>query len=328
MGRTIHACVAIRRGEKPRLAAGRIRRALAGGHDGDRDSSGGWAGPHYMRNSRKPRTSTRPVPFRAHSPCTSARWPSLLVSAATRNRPPGITIFPEPPRCRGIPAALRSLLVNRRGAAAAGTGGGDGDGDGEEMGLREAVSDKAGVSASSTSASASMSASALCTTAASPRTVPRRVRFAALVLAADTSDDPDDSSNERLGERCSRSRVYKPGGSDDGEGEADRELGRGMSAGVGRHTTGTTVAEDPDCRSVREVRRGRDSGFGAETGTGGSLEVEVEAARGRALFAGLEEGLGTEGRSCGDASGGSSETSGRPECGPRRLRMEEKCSQS
>ena len=174
-----------------------------------------------------------------------------------------------------------------------------------------------------------MSASPSCTSAASPRTVPRRVRFAALVLAADTSDDPDDSSNERLGERCSRSRVYRPGGSDGaGGGEADRELGRGMSAGVGGATTGMTVAEEPDCRSDREVRRGRDSGFGAETGTGGSLEAEVDAARWRALLAGLEEGLGTEGRSCGDASAGSSETSGRPECGPRRLRMEEKCSQS
>ena len=202
------------------------------------------------------------------------------------------------------------------------------------MGLREAVSDNAGVSASSTSASpspsasASMSASASCTTAESPRTVPRRVRFAALVLAADTSDDPDDSSSERLGERCSRSRVYKPGGRDGaGGGEADRELGRGMSAGVSGATTGTTVAEDPDCRSTREVRRGRDSGFGAETGTGGSLVGEVEAARDRALLAGLEGDLG-EGRSCGDASAGSSDTSGRPECGPRRLRMEEKCSQS
>jgi hypothetical protein len=159
------------------------------------------------------------------------------------------------------------------------------------------------------------------------RTVPRRVRFAALVLAADTSDDPDDSSNERLGEPCSRSRVYKPGGIDGaGGGEADRELGRGMSAGVGGFTAGMTVAED-DCRSTREVRRGRDSGFGAETGTGGSLVVEVEAARERALLAGLEEDLG-EGRSCGGASAGSSDTSGRPECGPRRLRMEEKCSQS
>ena len=199
------------------------------------------------------------------------------------------------------------------------------------MGLREPVSDKAGVSASSTSASPSMSASASCTMAASPpRTVPRRVRFGAFVLAADTSDDPDDSSNERLGERCSRSRMNKPGGSDGaGGGEADRELGRGMSAGVGgRETTGMTVAEEPDCRSVREVRRGRDSGFGVETGIAGSLEVEVETARERALLAGLEEGLETEGRSCGKASAGISKTSGRPECGPRRLRIEEKCSQS
>ena len=253
------------------------------------------------------------------------------MSAPTRNRPPGITIFPLPPRCLGNPAALRSLFVNRRGAGAGPGGGGDGEGDGEEMGLREPVSDKAGVSASSTSASPSMSASASCTTVASPpRTVPRRVRFGAFVLAADTSDDPDDSSNERLGERCSRSRVNKPGGSDGaGGGEADRELGRGMSAGVGgRETTGMTVAEEPDCRSVREVRRGRESGFGVETGIAGSLEVEVETARERALLAGLEEGLETEGRSCGKASAGISKTSGRPECGPRRLRIEEKCSQS
>ena len=313
------------KGKSKFVGEGKDKRALAGGTSA-RD------GPHYIRNSRKPRTSTRPVPFRAHSPCTSAWGPDPSASPAARNRPPGITIFPALPRGRGNPAALRSLLVNRRGAGT-GTGGGDGDGDGEEMGLREAVSDNAGVSASSaspspsTSASASMSASVSCTTVASPRTVPRRVRFAALVLAAETSEDPD-SSKERLGERCSRSRVYKPGGSDGtGGGEADRELGRGMSAGVGGAATGMAVAEDPDCRGTREVRRGRDSGFGAETGTGSSLLAEVEAARERALLAGLEEGLG-EGRSCGNASAGSSDTSGRPECGPRRLRMEEKCSQS
>ena len=155
------------------------------------------------------------------------------------------------------------------------------------------------------------------------------MRFTTLVLAADTSDEPDESSDERLGERCPRSRVYRSGGSDvAGGGEADRELGRGMSAGMGGATTGMTVAEEPDCRSDREVRRGRDSGFFAKIGTGGSLELELDAARWRALLAGLEEGLGTEGRSCGEASAGISETSGRPECGPRRLRMEEKCSQS
>jgi len=102
-----------------------------------------------------------------------------------------------------------------------------------------------------------------------------------------------------------------------------------MSAGVGgRATTGMTVAEDPDCRSVREVRRGRDSGFSAETETAGSLEVDVETARGRALLAGLDEGFRTEERSCGKVSAGTSEASVRPECGPRRFRMEEKFSQS
>lgn len=313
---------------KPSWRGCRERRALSGATT-NRESTRG--GPHQIRSSRKPRTSTRPVPFRAHSPCTSARGPLPLSSATARNRPPGITIFPTPPRCRGNPTLLRSLLVNRRGAGA-GTGEGDGDGDGDEMGLREAVSDNAGVSASSASpspsTSASMSAFASGTTAASPRTVPRRVRFAALVLAAETSEDPDDSSNERLGERCSRSRVYKPGGRDGARGgEDDRELGRGMSAGVGGAAAGMTVAEE-DWRSTREVRRGRDNGFGPETGTGGSLVVEaVEAARERALLAGLEEDLG-EGRSSGNASAGSSDTSGMPECGPRRLRMEEKCSQS
>jgi hypothetical protein len=85
---------------------------------------------------------------------------------------------------------------------------------------------------------------------------------------------------------------------------------------------------EEECRSTRELRRGRERGFGAETGTGVSLAVETEAARVRALLIGLEDGLGAEGRSWEEASGGSSETLGRPECGPRRLRIEEKCSQS
>jgi len=167
----------------------------------------------------------------------------------------------------------------------------------------------------------------------SPRAVPRRVRFAALVLVADTSDDPDDSSNERFGERrYSRSRAYKPGGNDgNAGGEADRELGRGISAGVGvgaSTTTGTTVDEDADCRCVLDVRRGRESGFGAETVTGASLLAEAEPARARALLGGLEDGLEADGRSCGTESAGSSHTFGRPEWGPRRLRIDEKCSQS
>jgi hypothetical protein len=169
----------------------------------------------------------------------------------------------------------------------------------------------------------------------SPRAVPRRVRFAALALVADTSDDPDDSSNERFGERrYSRSRAYKPGGNDgNAGGDADRELGRGISAGVGggggaSATAGTTVDEDADCRCALEVRRGRESGFGAETGTGASLLVEAEPARARALLGGLEDGLGADGRSCGTESAESSHTFGAPEWGPRRLRIDEKCSQS
>jgi len=75
------------------------------------------------------------------------------------------------------------------------------------------------------------------------------VRFAALVLVAEASDDPDDSSNERFGERWySRSRAYKPGGNDgNAGGETDRELGRGISAGVGGATiTGMAVDDDAD----------------------------------------------------------------------------------
>jgi len=70
-----------------------------------------------------------------------------MVASSVRNRPPGITIFPALPRCRGSPAALRSLFVSRRGGVETETGGGDGDGDGEDTGLREAVSDSDGVSA-------------------------------------------------------------------------------------------------------------------------------------------------------------------------------------
>jgi hypothetical protein len=156
------------------------------------------------------------------------------------------------------------------------------------------------------------------------------VRFATLILIADTSDDPDDSSNERFGERWySRSRAYKPGGSDGSDGgEADRELGRGMSAGIGGAPAITAVDEEADGRCTRELRRGRESGFGAETGTEGSLVAEAELARARALLFGLEEGLEGGGRSCGNMSAGSSHTFGKPECGPRRFRIDEKCSQS
>lgn len=131
--------------------------------------------------------------------------------------------------------------------------------------------------------------------------MPRRVRFAALALVTDTSEDPDDSSNERFGERrYSSPCAYKPGGNDGSVGgDADRELGRGISAGVGGGATaGITVDEDADCRCALELRRGRESGFGPETGTGRNLGVEAEPARTRALLVGLEDGLGADGRSC------------------------------
>jgi hypothetical protein len=72
-----------------------------------------------------------------------------------------------------------------------------------------------------------------------------------------------------------------------------------MSAGVGGNAviTGTAVDDEADCRCAREVRRGRESGFGAETGTEGSLVAEAEPARARALLLGLDECLGTGGRS-------------------------------
>jgi hypothetical protein len=55
------------------------------------------------------------------------------VASAARNRPPGIKIFRVLPRCRGSPAALRSLFVSCRGGVE--TGGGGDDGDGEDTGL-------------------------------------------------------------------------------------------------------------------------------------------------------------------------------------------------
>jgi hypothetical protein len=177
--------------------------------------------------------------------------------------------------------------------------------------------------------SASLTAWRSCGAARSPRTVPRRVRLAALVLVADTSDDPDDSSKERFGERCSRSRAKGPGGSDGGAGgDADLELGRGISAGVEGAATGTVVEEDRDRRSTRELRRGWERSLGEEKSTGGCLVAEAGAAAVRALLVGLGDNLGAGGRSGEDSSGGSSHTLGRPECGPRRLRIEEKCSQS
>ncbi len=124
---------------------------------------------------------------------------------------------------------------------------------------------------------------------------------------------------------------YKPGGNNgNAGGDADRELGRGISAGVGGGATAGTTAVDEDavCRCALELRRGRESGLGAETGTGASLLAEAEPARARALFGSLEDDLGADGRSCGTESAESSRTFGRPEWGPRRLRIDEKCSQS
>jgi len=91
-----------------------------------------------------------------------------------------------------------------------------------------------------------------------------------------------------------------------------------MSAGVGGATaniTGTAVDEEADGRSARELRRGRESGFGAETETEGSFVAEAEPARARAcaLLLGFEDGLGAGGRSCGDTFAGSSDTFGKPE---------------
>ena len=88
--------------------------------------------------------------------------------------------------------------------------------------------------------------------------------------------------------------------------------------------------KDVDVRSARELRRGRESGFGAETGTEGSFVLEEELARARAcaLLLGLEDGLGTGGRPCGDTFAGSTDAFGKPESGPRRFWMDEKCSQS
>ena len=146
------------------------------------------------------------------------------------------------------------------------------------------------------------------------------MRFAALILVADPSDDPDDSSNERFEERSySRPRAYKSGGNDrSAGGDTDRELGRGMSPGVDGATaniTGTAVDEDADGRSARELRRGRESGFAAETGTEGSFGPEEEPARARAcaLLRDFEDGVGAGGRSCGDTFAGSTDTFGKPE---------------
>ena len=85
-------------------------------------------------------------------------------------------------------------------------------------------------------------------------------------------------------------RANKPDGSD-----GDRELGRGISAGAGGSAiVGTTVDDDADCRCALELRRGRDSGFDPETGTGSNLGAEPEPARTRALLVGLDDDLGAD----------------------------------
>ena len=109
-------------------------------------------------------------------------------------------------------------------------------------------------------------------------------------------------------------RVNKPDGSD-----GDRELGRGISAGAGGSATVTKVDDDADCRGSLELRRGRDSGFDPETGTGSNLGAEPEPARTRALLVGLDDDLGADGRSCGTESAECSHTFGRPECGPTKV---------
>lgn len=190
-----------------------------------------------------------------------------------RYRPPGITILPAlrptttGERGFGTPRSFRWRRVNGRSTGAAGGGGEE-----EVDDAVENVSDRPGVSSSSSPPS-SMSMSSL-----------GRLRFAAL---SDACDDPDDSSNERLGDR--RDDVGS------GSGEMDRDGGRGIWEGVGGAGVG---------------RRALDEVFDA-----------------LALDGGFDFGLGGGGRSS-MSTASISRTCGIPWWGPRRFRMEEKCSQS
>ena len=145
--------------------------------------------------------------------------------------------------------------------------------------------------------------------------VPDRVRFATLSLPSLSSLPADDSSKERFGERVVRVvRMRWAWGVREAEtgGEVDVEGGDG----VGEREGGSGIWEGSDFDM--DFRSDEVEGVDKE-------EDEEEGSRNLTLgMTGFFFGRGEFGRGCG----GVSCTEGRPECGPLRFLIEEKCSQS
>lgn len=210
------------------------------------------------------------------------------------------------------------------------TGGGEGSGEEgrDDRELSDADDDpeldRSGVSISASSTSMSGPCGAL---PATERSLSRAVlddgrdelfcRFDALWELSEWScEDADDSSNVRFGDRYERASLASNGrvGAGDGTGDAregngetERDTGRGICDGV-------CGSDASAWASAATLPFALDSGF--------VLDSSFVFTFDTGFFTGTGEG-GV------DAAGaGVSMTLGRPECGPRRFRIDEKCSQS
>lgn len=154
-----------------------------------------------------------------------------------------------------------------------------------------------------------------------------RVLFA---MESDTEEEPDDSSNVRLGDRWTRRtggseestfagcEVTGVGGntstsiwgSDAAEdrGDGERDIGRGICVGVGTIVSSIFTFVLANWPFLDRLRVTLDSGFALARDEGGFFFT----------------GDGT----IASEWAGSSQTFGRPVCGPLKLRIDEKCSQS
>lgn len=228
----------------------------------------------------------------------------------------------------GRPSTLRCLRVSwRSGVTWRGTSGGGGDGAGDGADESELVdardeldTESSGVSGSSSTCMSIGSAGAAVTGASGfARDDGVRdallARFAAFCELSDWRDDADDSSNVRFGERYARASGLEMGasaaaGSTRGcvDGDGERDMGRGTWDGV-------RGAADSASRTADTFDLGLDAPCDS---------VGFALARKGGFFLAGEGGNGGGGR----LTAGDSTTLGRPVWGPRKLRMDEKCSQS
>lgn len=156
-----------------------------------------------------------------------------------------------------------------------------------------------------------------------------RVLFA---TESDREEEPDDSSNVRLGDRWTRRRggseesmiagcdpgMTGVGGSTstsiwgcdapEDRGDGERDIGRGISVGVGTVLSSVFTLVLTNWPFLERLRVTLDSGFALARDEGGFFF--------------------TGGTITASESAGNSRTFGRPVCGPLKLRIDEKCSQS